>query len=572
MRRARSKQPAGAEPARAPRGHKLSAAEREALSLQLAILKATKERIRDHIGANPPELEAYSRTYEGVFRRTPVISSKRELVREAREADLVFCGDYHSLRQAQKTHVKILREVVKTRRVALAIEMVEARDQPRLDAFMRGTLDEREFLEAIDYEATWGFPWENYRIVFDFARAHGIPVVGLNFKPPRRRPGRLLKRDAFAAQILARLMAEDPERLVWCMYGDLHLAPQHMPAEVERILERRGDRRRVMLVYQNNKALWNRLARRGLVPGVDTVKLGPGRWCVLNTPPWIKLQSYLDHLERSPVASRRDHGDDDEAEGSAYDDQVAHVVGELARVLGIRSVPTDHFQVLGPDELEALPAPLPWLAPSRLPVVLPASGCVYFPETRTLYLDKIDANHAAEGAAEYLHHMASGYRLEGRDDRDAFYLRTLQKAVGFFGSLLLNPKRKTDYFLDHELTIIALRGRRRTPLQEGRLRVARRVVEHQRAFDRLISQGKPLRLRAVYREDRDLGQGVSRALGYIMGDKLHRGLMQGVVTKEDLLAFLSDPLPPGRSLEVYSEFRRRLKAVRKHFHSKEEFF
>ena len=84
--------------------------------------------------------------------------------------------------------------------------------------------------------------------------------------------------------------------------------------------------------------------------------------------------------------------------------------------------------------------------------------------------------------------------------------------------------------------------------------------------------GRP-RLRRVYQDDQVLVGGVSRALGTIMGDKLYRALFEGRVTEEEVRAWMSRKLPRRHEpYELYLELRLRLKAVKKPYKSKDDFF
>lgn len=65
-------------------------------------------------------------------------------------------------------------------RLAIGLEMVPQNRQAALDAWTAGTLDEAQFLAAVDWRTAWGFDYALYRPVFDFARAHHIPMIGLN--------------------------------------------------------------------------------------------------------------------------------------------------------------------------------------------------------------------------------------------------------------------------------------------------------------------------------------------------------------------------------------------------------
>lgn len=548
---------------------------RQTLARERSLLASLQRRVRNLLGPDPPALEKYRAQYEKSFQRFEGHSSKAELVAEARRADIVFCGDYHTLLQAQKTSVKILREVVPHRPVVLALEVVRAKDQRHLDAFMAGELPEEQFLRKIGYEENWGFPWEHYRIFFDFARAHQLPVVALNYKPPPRDPDRLVKRDAFAAQVLARVRRDHPGALVWVVFGDLHVAPGHIPARLDAILAARGEEARRLIIYQNNKHLYFRLAQEGQLLRVDTVRLRPGEYCVLNTPPWIRLRTYLDHLETKVFPAYDDDEEADEDENPGYEDFIHQLLDEVARLTGVTGVDLTDFEFctrhhLGQLEHEVeVPGP-----PGTWDRLVETAKVHYFPEARTILLTAFDANHAAEAAGEFLHHTLSGYQAKARTEDDLFYIRALAKTFGFFASLLMNPKRKTNYFKDHDLF---LRRWHRRPLSGRRAwqrQVSRLVVQHQRAMERVMQAGggRP-RLRRIYHEDQVLVGGVSRALGTIMGDKLFRALIEDRVTDDEVRSWMSRRLERRHEpFELYRELRVRLKAVKKPYKSKDDFF
>ena len=64
--------------------------------------------------------------------------------------------------------------------LAIGLEMVPRSRQAALDDWSAGRLDEAQFLQAVDWQNSWGFNYALYRPVFDFARAHRIPLIALN--------------------------------------------------------------------------------------------------------------------------------------------------------------------------------------------------------------------------------------------------------------------------------------------------------------------------------------------------------------------------------------------------------
>jgi uncharacterized iron-regulated protein len=66
---------------------------------------------------------------------------------------------------------------------AVGLEMVPTSRQKTLDAFNRGELSLRELPEALDWQESWGYPFDLYAPVFAAAREHALPVYGLNVPP-----------------------------------------------------------------------------------------------------------------------------------------------------------------------------------------------------------------------------------------------------------------------------------------------------------------------------------------------------------------------------------------------------
>src|SRR5258706_13600798 len=101
---------------------------------------------------------------------------------------------------------------------------------------MTGTISEQEFLDRIHYNEEWGCDWAGYKAIFDTARQLRIPVYGVDYdlRNDMRSIGR---RDLGGAQRIAKLMEESPGRTLIVVFGESHLATNHLPLRVEAILE-----------------------------------------------------------------------------------------------------------------------------------------------------------------------------------------------------------------------------------------------------------------------------------------------------------------------------------------------
>jgi uncharacterized iron-regulated protein len=119
---------------------------------------------------------------------------------------VVYLGEIHDSVEDHAAQLAVLKGL--ERRfpggVALGLEMLRRPDQGSLDAYLRGAMEEKEFIEV------WGDSWgedtfDYYREILHLAREKKIPVLALN-------AGQEL-RDSIREKGLFGLEAEDAERL-----------------------------------------------------------------------------------------------------------------------------------------------------------------------------------------------------------------------------------------------------------------------------------------------------------------------------------------------------------------------
>lgn len=98
------------------------------------------------------------------------------------QARLVFVGETHDNVRAHDVQLKLIRELHRRApgRLAIGMEMFRKPQQQALDRWTRGELNEMEFLEATRWQKTWGFDFEHYRAILEFARDQHIDIIALN--------------------------------------------------------------------------------------------------------------------------------------------------------------------------------------------------------------------------------------------------------------------------------------------------------------------------------------------------------------------------------------------------------
>ena len=119
--------------------------------------------------------------------------SLSEAVSDLKKSRVVLVGEHHSNiahHRAQLAVIRALKEAGLD--VAVGLEMFRRESQPALDRWVSGEIDVPSF-EKIYYD-NWNFPWDAYRMIFEYARDQKIPMIGLNVP---REITRKVSRDGF---------------------------------------------------------------------------------------------------------------------------------------------------------------------------------------------------------------------------------------------------------------------------------------------------------------------------------------------------------------------------------------
>lgn len=540
------------------------------LRIQKQIYDSLRVGARAYLGGLRGEMKRYFREYQQDFARFDHISSKQELIARLLESDIVFCGDYHTLSQAQKTVIRLLEEAIvsleqQRRKVILALEMVTIRDESSLQQYLSGELPEEKFLKAIDFHRNWGFHWENYRSLFHFAASFGIEVVGVNVPGQNRKPT-LRDRDRYAAKIIARLTLENPNSLIVVLVGDLHVSQTHLPYEVEKELERCHRSKKTLIIHQNNENLYWKLVAADLEHRVEVLKVRDRVYCVMNTPPWVKLRSHLKWMEweSARTSSRRDNGARP-LEEVDFSDEVVEFLHAIKKFMDIREPLEDDFTVWAPDDIAELSCLIQKSDFSRfeikmIAIYLRAFESYFIPRKNFLYLASLSPNHAATQAAIYFHGRLSGFESIFTDPNKDFYPFAWIEALGFMGSKILNHKRKCTGVRDLERFLQKKRRLRNDAGIKDKCRLAKlalRWLERERESVTDHTFGFPRRhtvetVLDYYR--------LARILGRLLGAALYTAIVDGKVSRKQLVFLFRTKWDQKSAKELYFHWIHRLDA------------
>lgn len=523
----------------------------ELLRLQKKLYKYNNDIIDSSIVVKEKGFDLYEERYKRSVKDYKRIATLDEMMGAVFKADIIYVGDYHTCNQSQRSFLRVLKALAaKDKNFVLALEFIHNRYQDLLDSYMSGRITEETFIKKANLKEHWIFDlWENFKPLFDFARYHNISLYGVDVAPPG---STLLERDVATAKLLAKIIKENPQKRVFVFIGDLHIAQAHLPKEVDDFLNI-SLRKKSLILFENSEEIYWKLAKEGLDDQVEVVLLPDGNFCRMHTPPIVCQQSYLNWLEN------------DEEEIDYYDAKASflELVERISDFLKIK---------LGPDkeEVEVFTCgDLSFLKRlkesdkfskreiSEIKQQILSSESYYIAKTKFVYLANLSLNHAAEEAAHFIKNLCSGLE-EPRELVDAFYANILHEALGFFGSKIVNHKRKCFHEKDFEELLDYFKRVRIPKERVIEMETARFIVKYKR-FEK---KGRALQYTDIFNQGVDLFLSLTHALGYMLGDKLYYGMLKGTISKYTVRSLFYDPWEDAEPYRVYAKLLKTLKRVK----------
>ena len=505
------------------------------------LLASLKRLVREVQGPEDPEVSNYYRPYSDELaqvRTRPI--PENEFLKLCSTSALVLVGDFHTLDQSQKTFLRILESLETLGvRPAIALEMVHAHHEQALARYMKGRLKECDFLDEIGYFENWGFDFSHYKPILDHARRLHLPVHGLNCE------GALAKRDRFMGGRLEALSRLQKGRPLLVLVGDLHLAAPHLPAE----LSERGLHPPVL--FQNSETVYVRKLKRGQEP-FGWWSLGRGRFLNNNTPPTVKIATYLTWLEHGGEALQMLYGhcrSIADATDSEVDlaETVRTYVRALKSLFDLHQQTDNDVQVFMYKDLSFLNNSFFKKNPGKTYRAIILDGrAVYVNRQRTIYIPMLDVNRTVQ---EAMHYLMRAPLPQGRTQK-AFLDRIHYFACGYLASKLVNPMRHSPSLEDMASSIHSFSWR---PSEKERQKLLRQVQIYRAVlqFFRILdgrSQGLLLEWSPLLALDRHCAFSLSEQIGRTIGDNLYGKYDEGHLSAQELKMYVfqqRNPLASG---------------------------
>ena len=512
-------------------------------ALQQSLYDKAYQEAHSIVGGSSRAILAYSEKFERSLPRRFTRTNQLELLEALKRHRFVLYGDFHTLRQSQRGLLRLLRAYVekqKTNKVVIALEMFKAVDQDDLDGYLAGRIPEDQFLEGVNYRGEWGFPWANFKMILDFARARKLPVVGINSENAGR--DTLALRDRFAAQQLADAADRYPDHRIVCLIGEYHLADAHLPKALGAELKRRGSKGTLLRILNNVDQYYFQLSRETSHASTEHLRLRKDFFCIMNTPPWMKWQSFSIWEEMRHGGHAAAVEPDGEMELDPYNEeafdvdyQFLHFVRNLASFMSLNIDASDmesfhiHFSPDG-DFLRDLTrdGTVTVAEAGRMVGRASVDGVYFLSRANTVLLTDISINNLAEAAGQYLHRLLTGFddgALPSTSAAEEFYRRLLKSAVGMVASKILNPRRKCRE-LHHYRQLVRPAVKGRPGATADKRQTASAILRFDRWLTLRLAGEEPDAVvappRPIIQLDHETNFEVSRCIGQMLGVALYK--------------------------------------------------
>lgn len=109
------------------------------------------------------------------------ISTLGEILDNIASKKVIFFGERHDNFGHHLAELQVIKDLYdRGKKFAVGMEMFQRPFQVFLDQYLKGEIDERQFLVKTEYYKRWGHDYHFYKPIVEFCKTHDIPIVALN--------------------------------------------------------------------------------------------------------------------------------------------------------------------------------------------------------------------------------------------------------------------------------------------------------------------------------------------------------------------------------------------------------
>lgn len=510
------------------------------LRLRKEMLQKLKHQVMLYLGKESSSLRRYALPYKKDIERTRwKFAEPKDFFKTLLDSDIILGGDFHPFAQAQRSHLRLLRELAKTKKIILALECIPSTKQKVVDHFISGKINEDEFLKKVKWQKIWGFPWKQYKPFFDLLRNTGGRCIAVNRLESSRSLRSLRIRDQHATKILVDAVKnKEKDEIIYVIFGDLHIAREHLP----KLIKKKLSKVRLTSIYLNPEHLYFQIYKKNRDHIHNVVQLASREFCLIESPPWVKWQSYLIFLSEYYDQAL------DEEESIDYSSHVMDLIHVLVSDFSFSM--EDHLTVYSfndDDFVDLLQERLPPAFFTTVRERMSHDMSCYIPQLKIGFLARGTVNYAAHLAGLIVHAHVSGLKQLLLPQKSCFEVFIWQEAVAFFLSKMINPNRKSMRLDDLKKQLQAF-----SPKDQGE--EALRFALDQKMQDLLIVYGdgkEERRERRVTASQASMALRAAKILGAMFGEKIFLSYKTGHLSKEQIREYIKHPLDDKNFYDFY---------------------
>lgn len=500
---------------------------------QNRLYQRTQRELEDRLRQKPKSLALYEEEFVRDMKSLKD-STKARLHRALGRSDFVFWGDFHSLKQSQRTLIRFLRDEKIKPPQHIVLEVLDEELEKRVRSYAHKPTPRKaqKLIDEMQLESRFASSSDVYLDLFREAHRHGINILGM-----RSQKHSLKARDRDMIARLDRVSGK-----TWVLVGEFHAARPHLPLA----LQKSQPHRQILCVQQNDDRLGLKLLK-ALSSGRNIVfeskeKKGIPLFCILHTPLWIKWQSYLDHHLRD-----EDHENRIDTQEQIlwcihtlhqFFDDPRYELASLDRLMDFEVVSLEDEGLLKKLRLRA------GRSRERIQAQLEASRVAFLNDQKILLLSEISLNSCAQAAAQIVLMESKKNFIPQQWD---FFQCAYFEAICFLLSKVLNHSRKAKSWQD-------LKRKHRSELAPGESEALLAAKDFYQCFqDRHVFE----------RKLRDFKWPAAVYLGRLLAEHAFEAFLTGELSKQRLTRLICQDFPsPLQAYEVLIE----LKASGRAFH------
>lgn len=536
-----------------------NAVRRKLSQIQKVLHDTTVPGVRDAISRVNRQVNAYSQRFSKSLPKRPMTISIGAILDSIFANKIVLFGDFHTHKQSQKEYLRIIEQCMATnpQPIVMALECFRACDQEAVDAYMNGHIDDDGLHHRINYHFNWGFPWINYQRVLAFAKGHNLEVVGINSAGAGR--DGLKIRDQFMAEAIANLQSSRPDALVFCLVGEFHLAETHLPLQLKLL-----GTEPVTKVLVNVDSYHQEYLRHLEFGASLYLQLKQGYFCVMNSSPWLKWQSFAIWQDTRRPLVERDHGEESDLEGWDPEQELDYDVDsqfyDLTKVMAqyfqteFSEFQLTNFHIFYASDGLARnhrlterfgPKKLQWLE-----LQMTYRSCIWDQKSRSLVLSRLHTNVLSEGAGAFLFDLIRPARRFLTEDM-RFFETLFSAAFSVFCSKVINPQRSFLRLEDLLPKYRASTGKDSNASESLQSHMVRHMARHLMWLEKQVSlQRSPLRppQKALFSTNGRLHDALAYQLGQLWGDFVFRFHVREDIDSKIIMEWL---MPLAKDIEGF---------------------